>query len=575
VLIQMAIRLNHNVFLFPKQVAQPLGQFAHIGEHQALTGAGGRHEDLARVRVDQRLALVVPQAQGLLLLEQRPQADQKDDRGFQAGAGVEGGDAHVVPRVGGAGLHGRAASHPAVDGRDQRPHALGVGVQHIDILAREAVRQKGRHLVGHPGDLVLGAGQGDDVRRGTRGHIEQVGDQHVVVLFVRQALAVKQRRKAHDLARRAVAFAQQDGAAAGFHAHRLPGGAAAQEALGGVRHQEQVGGARLEGALDQVDPQRGEELGLVDQDGVIAGQVDLARRGPAPQRLGDIGPIAGALRGQLGLVGLIGAPQAGPLVGGQSEAAAAPVGCQVIGFVHRGLVLDPVDLPRQHMGGDGAISQVFAPGGRDEGRADHDREGLDPGLVGRPDGITPGEEGVPVDLLGRRSLQAVEAAFQVVAQGLVVGQDQETLAGVEVMEQPQPVEQDQRLAAAGHAVDDVELEVIRQLGALRIQLEVGFQRAFLVVIEEEIGQPGGDALRLGRAGGQVGGHDGLGRKAAAEDRQAGLIQGGFRQEGAQDRPPSPARISAPAQGGSPGWGAGRAARRVSWGMRGKTTRDPS
>ena len=146
------------------------------------------------------------------------------------------------------------------------------GMEQEQVLAGQALFDKVCHFVGGAGDLVLRAGQRDHLREGAVRHLQQVGDQDVVVLFVGQALAVEQGGKAQDLAGGAVAAAHQVRAAAGVQAEGLPRRAASQEALGRVGGQEQVAAAGGQGLQDDLDPERGKELGFVDSTKSYAGQ---------------------------------------------------------------------------------------------------------------------------------------------------------------------------------------------------------------------------------------------------------------------------------------------------------------
>ena len=76
--------------------------------------------------------------------------------------------------------------------------------------------------------------------------------------------------------------------------------------------------------------------------------------------------------------------------------------------------------------------------------------------------VAPGVERPPFDILGQSPVQTRKTPLHITAERAVVGQHQEALLGIEMIEQAQTVEQDERLTAAGHAVDNVELEVVGQ-----------------------------------------------------------------------------------------------------------------
>ncbi len=61
-------------------------------------------------------------------------------------------------------------------------------------------------------------------------------------------------------------------------------------------------------------------------------------------------------------------------------------------------------------------------------------------------------------------------------------QYQEAFFRVEMVKQPQPVEQNQRFAAPGHSVDDVQAEIVGQRLPALGQIQIGLHRPFLVVI---------------------------------------------------------------------------------------------
>ena len=102
--------------------------------------------------------------------------------------------------------------------------------------------------------------------------------------------------------------------------------------------------------------------------------------------------------------------------------------------------------------------------------------------------IAPTHERAPIDIVRQLAFQAEEAALHIVDQRAVVGQHEELLLRVEVIQEAQTVEQDQCLAAARDAVDDVQAEVIRQAFPFRLQVQIGFHGRFLAVIQQVVGQ---------------------------------------------------------------------------------------
>ena len=74
-------------------------------------------------------------------------------------------------------------------------------------------------------------------------------------------------------------------------------------------------------------------------------------------------------------------------------------------------------------------------------------------------------------------------------------------------QQAQAVQQDQCLAAACHSVDDVESQIVGKSLVVGWQFKVRFDRCFLIVIQQIIGQTGLHTSLDRRADGHLGGDD--------------------------------------------------------------------
>ena len=70
------------------------------------------------------------------------------------------------------------------------------------------------------------------------GHIEQIRDENIVILFLRQAQPIEQGGELHDLPRGAITATKIVSMATRFQSQRFPGCTATQEALCRIRHQE-------------------------------------------------------------------------------------------------------------------------------------------------------------------------------------------------------------------------------------------------------------------------------------------------------------------------------------------------
>ncbi len=110
-------------------------------------------------------------------------------------------------------------------------------------------------------------------------------------------------------------------------------------------------------------------------------------------------------------------------------------------------------------------------------------QGFFPGRGLRPVMKAPSIEGSPFDVFGQVTFQLVEAALDIVDQGAVMGKNEKLFLRVQVVEQAQAVQQNQSFTAASHAIDDVQTKIGGESLSIRFDIQVGFHRCFLIVIQ--------------------------------------------------------------------------------------------
>ena len=119
-----------------------------------------------------------------------------------------------------------------------------------------------------------------------------------------------------------------------------------------------------------------------------------------------------------------------------------------------------------------------------------------PGDALRPVAPAPAEEGVPLDLAVAVAELPV-ACFEVADERPVVGQNQNAFPWEELAQQVRPVDDDQRLTAARHTIDQTNAKLPGHCMGILRQIQVCLEHLLLPVVEQITGQLGAGTPLIG------------------------------------------------------------------------------